>query len=69
MQPSIYTLGEKLKVKLTLSTKRGDSFLLENHIDPSAINLMHHDWINKIFIVEPYIGQKVGYKFPATNNF
>ncbi|CAG8522028.1 13721_t:CDS:2, partial [Dentiscutata heterogama] len=36
---------EKSQIKLMFSTKRLDSFLLKNHIDPSVINSEHDNWI------------------------
>ncbi|CAG8593471.1 7374_t:CDS:2 [Racocetra fulgida] len=36
---------EKSRIKLMFSTKHVDSFLLNNHIDPSAINFEYDKWI------------------------
>ncbi|CAG8647880.1 15920_t:CDS:2 [Cetraspora pellucida] len=46
-QPEIIELRDrKFQPKLVLSSKYKDSFLLENHIDPSAINVKYLDWMN-----------------------
>ncbi|CAG8673225.1 23960_t:CDS:2, partial [Racocetra persica] len=47
IQPNITELhSRKFQAKLVLSSEYKDSFLLENHIDSSAINTKYLEWMN-----------------------
>ncbi|CAG8577575.1 28436_t:CDS:2 [Dentiscutata erythropus] len=52
-------LGNSFQITLKFSTKQRDSFLFKNHIDHSAVNLKHCDWITVNPIENPLTNESL----------
>ncbi|CAG8574109.1 16777_t:CDS:2, partial [Racocetra fulgida] len=52
-------LGNSFQIALRFSTKQRDSFLFKNHIDHSAVDLKHCDWITVKSTENPLINESL----------